>query len=110
MEEVSNEYDIKYGSKPPYEVLTTRWLSYDDILKLKQVEVYYNSFQFPATMALMEICRGDAFAMYEDLGRYYEKKGYFGMKHSRISHYEILWDYVKNPPSFVRQRDKDYLG
>lgn len=138
MEEVSKEYDIEYGSRPPYEVLTTRWLSYDDILRLKQVEemveVHYNSFQFPATMALLEICRGDAFAMYEDMGRYYEKKGYFGRKHSRISRYEILWDYVnesfverseefrqtltydlylrdyvKNPPAFVRPREKDYL-
>lgn len=138
MEEVKDGYGIRYGSKPPYEVLATQWLSYEDILQLKQVEemveVYYNSFQFSASMALLELCRGDAFSMYESLGNYYEENGYFERKHSRISRYEILWefiseyetehleefrqamtydlylrDYVKNPPTFVKPRNREYL-
>lgn len=139
MQEMCGEYGIKYGSRPPYEVLCTKWLSYADLLKLKQVEemveVYYNSFQFRATMALLENCGKDAFRMYEDLGKYYEKNGYFGKKHSRIARYEILWeyvteryaglkeelrqtltydlylrDYVKSPPEFVKKREEDYLA
>ncbi len=139
MQEMREEYGIQYGSRPPYEVLSTRWLSYADILKLKQVEemveVYYNSFQFRATMALLETCCPDVFRMYEDLGRYYEENSYFGKKHSRISRYEILWkyvtehyagrkeefrqtltydlylrDYVKSPPDFVKKRGEDYLA
>ncbi|MCM1245003.1 MAG: DUF4080 domain-containing protein [Roseburia sp.] len=139
MQEMREEYGIQYGSRPPYEVLSTRWLSYADILKLKQVEemveVYYNSFQFQATMALLQICCPDAFRMYEELGKYYEEKGYFGKKHSRISRYEILWEYVtgrypekseefrqtltydlylrehvKSPPDFVKKREEEYLA
>lgn len=139
MQEMQEDYGIQYGSRPPYEVLSTRWLSYADILKLKQVEemveVYYNSFQFPATMALLAACCEDAFQMYEKLGRYYEEKGYFGRKHSRLSRYEILWeyveeryeglkeefrqtltydlylrDYVKSPPAFVRKRGEEELA
>lgn len=139
MDEAKEEYEVVYGNRPPYEVLSTRWLPYDDVLSLKRVEemveVYYNSFQFPATMTLLECCTGDAFQMYEGLGKYYEKKGYFGRKHSRVSRYEILWeyassqfenlmeefrqaltydlylrDYIKNPPSFVMPRDREYLA
>ncbi|MGN1205745.1 MAG: B12-binding domain-containing radical SAM protein [Eubacterium sp.] len=139
MEEVKDEYEICYQSRPPYEVLTTKWLPYEDLLRLKRVEemveVYYNSFQFQATMLAMGNYYPDAFNMYEAMGDFYEKKGYFGMKHSRIARYEILWeflceadlsedvkgilretlsydmyarDYVKNPPSFVLERSHEY--
>lgn len=139
MDEAKEEYEVVYGNRPPYEVLSTRWLPYEDVLRLKgveeMVEVYYNSFQFPATMALLECCTGDAFRMYEGMAEYYDGKGYFGKKHSRVSRYEILWeyassqyedlaeefrqvltydlylrDYIKNPPSFVRPRDHEYLA
>ena len=50
MEKDSSMYDIVTADYPPYEVLSTRWLSYDDVLLLKEVEealeVYYNSRQF----------------------------------------------------------------
>ena len=50
MEEQGKEYELTYRDSQPYEVLSTRWISYDEILKLKQVEemveVYYNSDQF----------------------------------------------------------------
>jgi len=71
MEEVKDEYEIRYRSSPPYEVLTTKWLPYEDVLRLKQVEdmveVYYNSFQFQATMLAMENYHTDAFEMYQTL-------------------------------------------
>lgn len=139
MEEVKEEYEIRYRSRPPYEVLTTKWLSYGDVLRLKRVEemveVHYNSFQFQATMLALGSFYPDAFEMYEAMGDFYEKKGCFGLKHSRIARYEILWeficeaglseeaqdilretlsydmyarDYVKNPPAFVLPRSHEY--
>lgn len=138
MEEQADGYGIEYAECPPYEVLSTRWLSYDDIIILKQVEemveIYYNSFQFQAAMALLEQCHANAFEMFADMGKYYDVNGYFDMKHSRVARYEILWeyvrkyfperenefrqaltydlylrDYVKSPPSFVRQRSREYV-
>ena len=54
MEEMAPSYGLCYSSRPPYEVLSTRWLSYRDILELKGVEdmteVYYNSRQFVHTL------------------------------------------------------------
>ncbi|HEX2938678.1 MAG TPA: B12-binding domain-containing radical SAM protein [Ruminiclostridium sp.] len=46
----AEKYGIKYSHTPPYEVLSTPWLSYDEILKLKDIEVVvdalYNSGKF----------------------------------------------------------------
>ena len=42
-----NKYELEYSNLPPYEVLSTKWLSYEDICRLKQIEevmeIYYNS-------------------------------------------------------------------
>ena len=50
MEMRASEFGIVYSDKPPYEVLKTKWIGFDEILKLKAVEsvveIYYNSFQF----------------------------------------------------------------
>lgn len=47
MHDMVEEYGLKYRGKAPYEVLSTKWLPYSDVLRLKgvedMVEVYYNS-------------------------------------------------------------------
>ena len=54
MFEHAKEYGILYHDNPPYEVLSTKWLSYDDVLKMKRIEemleVYYNSGQYEIAM------------------------------------------------------------
>ena len=99
MYEVQGKYGIIYSSKPPYEVLGTNWLSFDDIIRLKQVEemveVYYNSMQFVRTMEFLLPFFDHAFAMYERLGDYYEENGLFSVSHSRMARYEILLRFVK---------------
>lgn len=97
--DVQKKYGIVYSSKPPYEVLGTNWLSYNDIIRLKQVEevveVYYNSMQFVRTMEFLLPFFETAFSMYESLGNYYEEMGLFGLSHSRMARYQILLDFVK---------------
>ena len=93
------KYGIVYSSKPPYEVLQTNWLSFDEIIRLKQVEevveVYYNSMQFVRTMEFLLPFFENAFFMYECLGDYYEEKGLFELSHSRMARYEILLNFVQ---------------
>ena len=52
------EYGLIYHDKPPYEVLSTKWLNFDEVILIKRVEemleVYYNSGQFEITMKLIE--------------------------------------------------------
>lgn len=98
MHEVAQEYDLAYRDLPPYEVLSTRWLSYGDILKLKgiedMVEVYYNSGQFTQTLELLEREFPDAFSLYERLANYYDRKELTGLNHSRPARYEILHTFI----------------
>lgn len=99
MYDVQEKYGIVYSSKPPYEVLQTNWLSFDEIIRLKQVEevveVYYNSMQFVRTMESLLPFFENAFSMYECLGDYYEEKGLFELSHSRMARYEILLNFVQ---------------
>ena len=99
MYEQAENYGLVYRDKPPYEVLSTKWLSYDDVLKLKgienMVEVYYNSGQFTRTLKYLEDWWKDAFVLYEQLAYYYEQRGLTGLNHSRLARYEILHDFVE---------------
>lgn len=99
MEEQKANYGLVYQSKPPYEVLYTKWLSYEDILELKMieemVEVYYNSAQFVYTLRQLEKEFASPYQMYYELGTYYEQHGLFMMSHARVKRYEILLDFIK---------------
>lgn len=98
MEEQKENYGLVYKGRPPYEVLYTRWLPYEDTLRLKgieeMVEVYYNSRQFCYTLPWLERQFSDAFCMFEELAVYYEKHGLHLLNHSRTSRYEILLDFA----------------
>lgn len=98
MMEMTGEYQILYKDREPYEVLSTAWLTYGEILRLKMVEsmveVYYNSGQFKNTLVFLEKYFDDPFRMYEALGRFYEKKGYSEISHSRVRRYEILMEFA----------------
>ena len=99
MFEHAKEYEILYHDNPPYEVLSTKWLSYDDVLKMKRIEemleVYYNSGQFEITMQVLGTHFESAFDMFRKMGDFYERNGYFGMSHSRIRRCEILMEFLK---------------
>lgn len=107
MMEMAEEYGILYKAKEPYEVLATKWLSYGDILCLKMVEnmveVYYNSGQFQTTLNYLEPFFPNMFAFYEALGRFYEKKGYHEISHSRMRRYEILLEFLEEYPEISRE-------
>ena len=99
MEEQKAAYGLLYKSRPPYEVLCTNWLPYEDVLRLKgieeMVEVYYNSRQFCYTLPYLEKQFEDAFTMYEELSRYYVAHELHLLNHSRTTRYEILLDFAK---------------
>lgn len=99
MYEKTREYGLLYQDRPPYEVLSTKWISYGDIVRLKQVEemveVYYNSAQFRYTLEHLEQEFPSPFAMYEALALYYETAGFSKISHSRLARYEILYQFIR---------------
>lgn len=99
MEEKKVDYGLVYKSEPPYEVLYTNWLSYDDVLKLKgieeMVEIYYNSNQFEHTLSLLEELFPSPYRIYEKLWEHYKKRELYDIQHKRSARYEIMFEFVK---------------
>lgn len=99
MKEMAEEYQISYTSQPPYEVLSTKWISYDEICRLKQieemVELYYNTNQFTYTIAYLERFFETPFALYEAIANFYEENGYFINTPSRTYRYEVLLKFTQ---------------
>ncbi|MBQ6807082.1 MAG: B12-binding domain-containing radical SAM protein [Lachnospiraceae bacterium] len=98
MQERALDYEMKYLDTPPYEVLSTKWLPYDKMLLLKQVEemveLYYNSNQFTHTLPILQTVFRDAFAMYRSLADFYQEKGYFLASPARSYRYQVLLDFA----------------
>lgn len=109
----AEQYECRYKKEEPYEVLSTRWLTYDDILKLKQVEsmveVYYNSRQFSHTLPFLVEEFSCAFDFYQSLGAFYEEKGYDEISHSRMRRYEILLEFLKEKTEISLEEVKKLL-
>lgn len=113
MMEMCKEYGIVYKTQEPYEVLSTKWLDYDHVLKLKTVEntveVYYNSGQFQNTLEYLENFFQDAFSIYERLGSFYMEKGYGDVSHTRMRRYEILLEFLEDVPEISMDQVKDQM-
>ena len=99
MAEQEGEYGLVYKGRPPYEVLYTKWLPYEDVLRLKgieeMVEVYYNSRQFCYTLPYLIGKYEGPFAFFERLSRFYGEKELDTISHSRIARYEILMEFAE---------------
>ena len=110
MHEKALEYGIVYHEEPPYEVLRTKWLSYEDILLLKGVEemteVYYNSRQFSRTLSELLKRYESPFDFFHELAVYYEGKGYGAVSHSRMARYEILREFLREKGWTERRYDQ----
>ena len=98
MELQKDAYGLVYKSAPPYEVLFTKWLSFEEILRLKgieeMVEVYYNSRQFERTLEALEKEFSSMFVMYEKIWEFYKKNHLHNLQHKRAARYKILLDFI----------------
>ena len=99
MEEEVKEYSILYRNQPPYEVLGTKWLSYDEIILLKGVEelveLYYNSGQYTLTLKYAVPFFESPFRFYEMFSAWYRGKGYHKLNHNRLEKYNILREFLR---------------
>lgn len=90
----AQEYGIVYHSTPPYEVLQTKWISCDELLRLKEIEelleVYYNSLQYRNTVHAAEALFARPIELYEALADYYNEERLNGKSYSRLQRMEIL--------------------
>ncbi|HAI92219.1 MAG TPA: B12-binding domain-containing radical SAM protein [Butyrivibrio sp.] len=111
MREEKDKYGIVARDIPPYEVIYTKYLSYDDILKLKQVEkvldMYYNSNMFVLSVRYLSGSFDDSFAMYEMLSECFERRYSDGSLPSRNGKFELLYDFAGD---YLNEHDMMVFG
>ena len=98
MQENKKEYGLVYMDNPPYEVLFTKWIAYEEIIKLKKiekmVELFYNSNQFTTVLPLLEKAFSTPFSMFYTMAEYFEEMEYFIKSPARSYRYGILLDFA----------------
>lgn len=102
MEQMSEKYGIVYADYPPYEVLFTNDLPYEDVQVLKAVEnvveLYYNSGRFQKTLHFFEVLFAEKnltyYELYHRLGLFYQQNGYADSSQSILKQYEILREFL----------------
>ncbi len=94
MYENRGAYGLVYDPEPVYEVIRTRWMSFDDILYLKGIEsvleIFYNSRQFEKSIAFLEHFFDTPFELYGALADFYEDRALNMCSHARMARYDHL--------------------
>lgn len=113
------KYGYKYFSKPPYEVFSNEFISFAEMVKLKNLEkvldFYYNSEKFPESVQwIIENHYESAFSFYEDVADYFDKRGYLKVSHKESTLFTLLYEFyldkgLKEREIFVEYLKYDYL-
>ena len=97
MREEAEEYGMKYSPFPPYEILETKDVSYDELLVLKKVEhmvdKYYNSQKFNNIIKYLIKSFDTPYDFYLALGNYFDLKGYFDRNIGNSEYYKVFLDF-----------------
>lgn len=95
----AKKYGIVYADEAPYEVMYTNELSFDEVLKLKNIEEMVETF-FNSGKALNAVkyaikISGNPFGFFEKLADWWAENGYFEISHSKIELYSRIFDFFK---------------
>ncbi len=106
----TEKWGMIYSPYPPYEILSTNSISYDEILKLKKIEEvvdkYYNSQKFGNILKYFATKFKSPFDFYFKLGTYFKDRGYLDRKISSSEYYKVFIDFTKD----VLKEDSEILG
>ncbi|HBB28842.1 MAG TPA: B12-binding domain-containing radical SAM protein [Clostridiales bacterium] len=95
-------HDIKYNKKAPYEIIKNKYISYEQILKLKNIEElvdrYYNEKYFDTTIRYVveNYYDNKPFDFYEDFSGYWKNNNLYMAMHNRKKLYEIIYNFAKD--------------
>lgn len=97
MREEAYLYDMKYSPYPPYEILSIKDISYEELLVLKKVEEmvdkYYNSQKFNNIIKYFIPKFNNHFDFYLALGNFFDKKGYVKRNIGNSEYYKVFLDF-----------------
>lgn len=111
-------HDYEYTSYPPYEILNNKFISFEEITKLKFVEemvdIYHNSMRYKNTLELVLEKFETPFEMFYELSRYALENKYFERKISAEEWMDVLARFYiskgfKDYEQFKEQLKKDHF-
>ncbi|WP_250278906.1 B12-binding domain-containing radical SAM protein [[Clostridium] colinum] len=106
----ADKYGIVYKDKAPYEVLYTKFIDYEQMNIIRNieemVETYYNSGKAINTIKYGIKFFESPFDFFEKLASYWKNNNYFNVSHSKMKLYEIMYNFLNN----LNNINKDILN
>jgi len=100
METNAAAYGLQYRALAPYQVLSTKWLTFSQLIHLEQVEkvldIYYNSGRFSHLVAFLPDFFPSPFEFYAALAGFWERKGYDAAPPDKVGHYQLLGEFMQD--------------
>ena len=97
MRNEAEKWSMVYAPYPPYEILKTRDISYEELVILKRVEKmvdkYYNSQKFSNILKYFVEKFDTPFDFYYGLGLFFYEKGYLSRNISSVDYYKIFIEF-----------------
>ena len=94
----AEDYGIICDEFPPYEIISNRWLSAEEIIRLKNIEavldIFHNSGMLKYTEKKLISCFDSPFEMFEKIAEYFTEKGYLDFPHHKADYLEFLKDFA----------------
>lgn len=107
MRRETEQHDLRYMDEPPYEILATKYMPYEDMLYLKHLDNILdqtaNSGGFKYTLrALLRASGMNAFAFYRQLTQWWVKAGFYPQTHNAKGVAAILKQFIEE--NYVEQQ------
>lgn len=100
MRREADKWGMVYSPYPPYEILLTDKISFNEIQKLKRVEAvldkYYNSQKFKHILKYVIKKFNSSFDFYYELGTFFENHGYLSRSISSADYYDAFLEFHKS--------------
>ncbi len=108
-----DEFEFRFTSKPPYEILSNKFLSFDDIKLLKGIDLvvdkFYNSGDFENSIKYLMRDYNSPFEFFTKLYEFYKAEGYEKVGVSKQTLYDVLYLFNKNDNLFCDILKYDFL-
>ena len=100
MRRETEQHDLRYMDEPPYEILATKYMPYEDMLYLKHLDNILdqtaNSGGFKYTLrSLLRASGMTAFAFYKQLTQWWVKAGFYPQTHNAKGVAAILKQFIE---------------
>jgi len=99
MREEAEKWGMVYSPYPPYEIIKTNLISYEELILLKRVEEvldkYYNSGKFNSIIKYFENKFESPFDFYYKLGMFFYSEGYLSRSISSVDYYRAFVEFSK---------------